>query len=33
MAWADTKLATLPRARPRYFSAWNGRLTEYLYPT
>ena len=33
MAWKGTKLEKLPRARPRYFSAWNGRLTGYLYPT
>ena len=33
MAWNGTKLEKGPRARPRYVSAWNGRLTGYLYPT
>lgn len=33
MAWNGTKLEKVPRARPRYVSAWNGRLTGYLYPT
>ncbi len=33
MAWNGTNLEKLPRARPRYVSAWNGRLTGYLYPT